>query len=116
MNWAIEDEKLILTNMGNAYGALKATGLFRYNKSKMAMEAPLSVAALEALSEVSGGLPGKLVAVRQKLQRREQALQEQRESLTGAPVALCEYPVKAKLMRHQIVGANMAMIRFGECE
>jgi hypothetical protein len=116
MNWAIEDEKLILTNLGNAYDALAATGEFRWNRRQQCMEAPLSVAALEALSEVSGGLPGKLVAVRQKLWRREQALQEQRELLTGEPEALCEYPVKAKLMRHQIVGANMAMIHFGEDE
>ena len=40
-------------------------------------------------------------------------LQNQREQLEKDPKPLVDYPVKAKLMRHQIVGANMALIQFG---
>jgi hypothetical protein len=43
-------------------------------------------------------------------------MQIQRESLDKDPVPLVHYPVKAKLMRHQIVGANMALIQFGVLE
>ena len=113
MKYSIKGDELVLSQVAEGYDALAATGLYRWNRRDKTMRATISVESITALERIFHRLPEPLQILRRQLQRREHLMQIQRESLDKDPVPLVRYPVKAKLMRHQIVGANMALIRFG---
>lgn len=113
MKYSIKGDELVLSQVGEGYDALAATGLYRWNRRDKTMRATVSDESITALEEIFHRLPDPLQAERRKLRRRAAMLQEQREQLEGDPKPLVQYPVKATLMRHQIVGANMALIQFG---
>lgn len=117
MKCTLQGSRIVLAQVGDAYDALRKCPSYRWNRRAGTMEAPISVEALECLKEIVGEqFPERLQRGLEILKRREKMLQEQRESLSGEVKPLVHYPVKAKLMRHQIAGANMAMIVFGECD
>lgn len=111
--YSIRGDELVLSQVGDAYSQIVNTGLFKWRKADRTMRAPVSIESITALENIFHRLPEPLRAERKKLRRRERMLQEQREQLDGDPKPLVHYPVKANLMRHQIVGANMALIAFG---
>ena len=113
MKYSIKGDELVLSQVAEGYDALAATGLYRWNRRDKTMRATVSIESITALESIFHRLPEPLQILRRQLQRREHLMQIQRESLDKDPVPLVHYPVKAKLMRHQIVGANMALIRFG---
>ena len=113
MKYNIKGDELVLSQVSEGYDALAATGLYRWNRRDKTMRAAVSVESINALENIFHRLPEPLQILRRTLQRRQHMLQAQREQLTGEPVPLVRYPVKAKLMRHQVVGANMALIQFG---
>lgn len=111
--YSVKGDELVLSQVGDAYNQIANTGLFKWRKADKTMRATLSIDSITALENIFHRLPEPLRAERDKLQRREAMLQAQREQLDGNPKPLVHYPVKANLMRHQIVGANMALIAFG---
>lgn len=113
MKYSIKEDELVLSQVDEGYDALAATGLYRWNRRDKTMRATVSVESITALEDIFHRLPEPLRKERQRLRRREAMLQQQREQLEKDPKPLVDYPVKAKLMRHQIVGANMALIQFG---
>lgn len=116
MKFHIDGDTVVLSQVGEYYDKIADTGQFRWNRRNKTMEAPMTVESLGALLQAVGRLPPLLQDRLKILERRDAMLQEQRESLDKDPKPLFDYPVKATLMRHQIVGANMAMIVFGESE
>lgn len=113
MKYSIKGDELVLSQVDEGYDDLAATGLYRWNRRDKTMRAILSGESITVLEDIFHRLPEPLQKERQRLRRRAAMLQEQREQLDGTPKPLVDYPVKAKLMRHQIVGANMALIQFG---
>ena len=116
MKFHIDGDTVVLSQVGEYYDRIADTGQFKWNRRNKTMEAPMTVESLGALLQAVGRLPPLLQDRLRILERRDAMLQEQRESLDKDPKPLFDYPVKAKLMRHQIVGANMAMIVFGETD
>lgn len=114
MKFHIDGDTVLLSQVGEYYDSIADTGQFKWNRRNKTMEAAMTVESLSALNEAVGRLPPLLKEHLDILMRRDELLQKQRESLSGDPKPLFAYPVKAKLMRHQIAGANMAMIVFGE--
>lgn len=114
MKFHIESNALVLSNVGEYYDAIAATGQFKWNRRTKTLESPVTAESLTALRDAVGRLPELLAMTLQDLQKKDALLQEQRESLDKDSKPLFHYPVKANLMRHQIAGANMAMIVFGE--
>ena len=111
--YSIRGDELVLSQVGDAYNQIANTGLYKWRKADKTMRATLSIDSITALEDIFHRLPEPLRTERARLQLRERMLQEQREQLDGDPKPLVHYPVKANLMRHQIVGANMALIAFG---
>lgn len=113
MKYSVKGDELVLSQVGEGYEALANTGLFRWNRRDKTMRATVAIESITALEDIYHRLPEPLQILRRQLQRRDHLMQSQRESLDKSPVPLVRYPVKAQLMRHQIVGANMALIQFG---
>ena len=116
MKFHIDGDTVVLSQVGEYYDRIADTGQFKWNRRNKTMEAVMSVESLNALHDAVGRLPPLLGAHLIRLQQQDRMLQEQRGSLDKDPQPLFDYPVKATLMRHQIVGANMAMIVFGETD
>lgn len=116
MKFHIDGDTVVLSQVGEYYDKIADTGQFKWNRRNKTMEAPMTVESLGALLRAVGRLPPLLQDRLKILERRDAMLQEQRENLDKDPNPLFDYPVKAKLMRHQVVGANMAMIVFGETD
>ena len=116
MKFHIDGDTVVLSQVGEYYDKIADTGQFKWNRRNKTMEATMTVESLNALYQAVGRLPPLLGAQLIRLQQKDRMLQEQRESLDKDPKPLFDYPVKATLMRHQIVGANMAMIVFGETD
>ena len=67
----------------------------------------------ELLNKLAGlvRLPANIEAERQRLNSITEAVD--RERMKEDPVPLYKYPVKMSLFKHQVRGANMALITFG---
>lgn len=113
MKYSIQHDEIVLSQVGDYYNALADSGAFRWNRRDKTMRAPLTRENLGALQLAAGRLPEHLGQIFETLCRRERMLQSQREQLDKDPKPLVHYPVKANLMRHQIAGANSALIIFG---
>lgn len=113
MKYSIQGGDIVLSQVGEYYEPIFRAGVYRWNRRDRTLRAPVTLESLQALESAAGRLPEPLRVQLRVLQRRERMLQTQRELLTGDPKPLAHYPVKARLMRHQIVGANMALIVFG---
>lgn len=114
MKIAMQNDRIVCAEVGDYYEALRATGRFRWDRPSRTMRGDLCLITLEALASVCR-LPPQIDAEYRRLRRIADAMEEQRRSqdpslLTAVPVKNC------KLMRHQIIGINMALILFGVVE
>ena len=87
---------------------LKKTGMLRWNKAARTYSAPVTLDLLDVLSQIFP-LPDTVEAERQRLAGIARQLDAQRAA--SEPVPLTSYPVRAKLFRHQVRAANMALIQ-----
>jgi len=87
---------------------LKRIGLLRWNKTTRTMTGTISLDLLNALSRIFT-LPPFVEAERQHLLNIAGQVEQQREA--PEPVALVKYPVKAQMFKHQVRGANMALLQ-----
>lgn len=116
MKMAIKDGQVILVDVGSeTYMTIKGWGLMRWDKQQQALYGPATADLLNHLSELlRGRLPAPAEELRQKLNRIEGAVDAQR--MDPEPKPLYKFPVKLPLYRHQIRGANMALMVFGLVE
>ena len=114
MKIAMVDGKIICADCGAYFQKLRDTGRFTWDRKTKTMQGDLCRLTLQALSECCK-LPPNAAAQYQKEQEIYEAMEEQRRSkepklLTSVPLKNCE------LMKHQIVGINMALLLFGLVE
>lgn len=109
MKVAIKDGRIVLAQIEQArMDKLKKTGMLRWNKATRTYSAPVTLDLLEVLAQIFP-LPDTVEAERQRLAGIARQLDAQRAA--SEPVPLTSYPVRAKLFRHQVRAANMALIQ-----
>lgn len=113
MMYSIRGDELVLSQVGDAYNQIANTGLFKWRKADKTMRATLSIDSITALEDIFHRLPEPLRRSGRSSSAGNRCSRNSASSWTGDPKPLVHYPVKANLMRHQIVGANMALIAFG---
>lgn len=108
MKMAIQHGNVILAEVEPLrYEQIKRLGALRWNRGSRSFTAPVSLDLLSALQRLFK-LPDFVEAERQALLATKRQIEEQRTA--ADPVPLYDYPVKAELYKHQIRGANMAML------
>ena len=111
MKVAIKDGRIVLAQIEQArMDKLKKTGMLRWNRAARTYSAPVTLDLLEVLAQIFP-LPDTVEAERQRLAGIARQLDAQRAASEPAP--LVPYPVRARLFRHQVRAANMAMLVFG---
>lgn len=109
MKAAMKDGRIVLAQIEQArMDKLKKTGLLRWNRRERTYSAPVSLDLLDTLAGIFP-LPDTVEAERQRLAGIARQLDAQRAAAEPAP--LVPYPVRAKLFRHQVRAANMALIQ-----
>lgn len=109
MKAAMKDGRIVLAQIEQArMDKLKKTGLLRWNRRERTYSAPVSLDLLDTLAGIFP-LPGFIEAERRRLAGVARELDAQRAAAEPAP--LVPYPVRAKLFRHQVRAANMALIQ-----
>ena len=109
MKVAIKDGRIVLAQIEQArMDKLKKTGMLRWNKAARTYSAPVTLDLLEVLAQIFP-LPDTVEAERRRLTGIARQLDAQRAAAEPAP--LVPYPVRAKLFRHQVRAANMALIQ-----
>lgn len=109
MKAAMKDGRIVLAQIEQArMEKLKKTGLLRWNRRERTYSAPVSLELLDALAGIFP-LPDCIEAERRRLAGVARELDAQRAAAEPAP--LVPYPVRAKLFRHQVRAANMALIQ-----
>ena len=109
MKVAMKNGRIVLAQIEQArMDKLKKTGLLRWNKRERTYSAPVSLDLLDALAGIFP-LPDCIEAERRRLAGVARELDAQRAA--AEPVPLVPYPVRAKLFRHQVRAANMALIQ-----
>ena len=105
----MKNGRIILAQIEQArMDKLKKTGMLRWNKAARTYSAPVTLDLLDVLSQIFP-LPDTVEAERQRLAGIARQLDAQRAA--SEPVPLTSYPVRAKLFRHQVRAANMALIQ-----
>lgn len=109
MKVAIKDGRIILAQIEQArMDKLKKTGMLRWNKAARTYSAPVTLDLLDVLAQIFP-LPDTVEAERRRLAGIARQLDAQRAA--SEPVPLTSYPVRAKMFRHQVRAANMALIQ-----
>ena len=114
MKMKIENGILIVADADSTqYAVIKSWNSMRWNRSKQWLEGP---ATRELLNKMAGivRLPAPIEAERRRLNGIQAAVDAER--MKAVPEPLVDYPVKIPLFRHQIRGANMALLTFGLVE
>ena len=111
MKMAIKDGQVILVEVdSDKYMQIKSRNLMKWSKAQQALYGPATAELLNFLASLFR-LPGPAEELRQRLNRVENAVDDQR--MEPEPEQLYKFPVKLPLYRHQIRGANMALMVFG---
>ncbi|HIW08411.1 MAG TPA: DEAD/DEAH box helicase [Candidatus Faecalibacterium intestinigallinarum] len=82
--------------------------MLRWNKTARTYSAPVTLDLLDVLAQIFP-LPDTVEAERRRLAGIARQLDAQRAA--SEPVPLTSYPVRAKMFRHQVRAANMALIQ-----
>ena len=105
----MKNGRIILAQIEQArMDKLKKTGMLRWNRATRTYSAPVTLDLLEVLAQIFP-LPDTVEAERRRLAGIVCQLDAQRAA--AEPVPLTAYPVRAKLFRHQVRAANMALIQ-----
>ena len=109
MKVAMKNGRIVLAQIEQArMDKLKKTGMLRWNRAARTYSAPVTLDLLEVLAQIFP-LPDTVEAERRRLAGIVRQLDAQRAA--AEPVPLTSYPVRAKLFRHQVRAANMALIQ-----
>ena len=114
MKMAIQDGQLLIKEADtNQFMIIKSWGKMQWSKAEQMLYAPVEI---ELLNKLAGlvRLPEPIEQQRQQMNRVAEAVD--RERLKEEPEPLYKYPVKLPLFKHQLRGANMALMVFGLLE
>lgn len=114
MKMALKDNTLLIKEADNVqFSVIKSWNKMKWTKSTQTLS---GTADLELLDKLAGivRLPPVIEARRTELHAIQDAVD--RERVNPEPEPMYRYPVKLPLYRHQIRGANMALITFGMVE
>ena len=111
MKMAIRDGQVILVEVdSDKYMQIKGRGLMKWNRQNQALYGPATAELLNFLASLFR-LPRPAEELRQQMNRLEGAVDAER--MNPQPQPLYKFPVKLPLYRHQVRGANMALMVFG---
>lgn len=114
MKMALKDGQILIKEAdNNQFLIIKSWNKMKWSKAEQMLYGP---ADIELLNKLAGlvRLPGPIEQRRQKLNKVAAAVD--RERMKEDPEPLYKYPVKLSLYKHQIRGANMALMVFGLIE
>lgn len=98
---------IIIVEPGGRYKALSR--YMRWDKRAKCMRAKATLDTLEGLAGLFP-LPPNMRALRERLKAKQAMIDHIRAE--EEPKPLMEFPVKAKLYKHQIKAVNMALVEF----
>lgn len=111
MKMKIENGSLIIADADSMqYAVIKSWNAMRWNRSKKWLEGPATMELLNRMASIVR-LPKTIEEERQRMNGIQEAVDAER--MKDVPEPLYDYPVKIPLFRHQIRGANMALLTFG---
>ena len=114
MKMALQGNLLKIIEADNVqFTIIKSWNKMKWNKRLQQLEGTADLELLDKLASIVR-LPPAIEARRQDMRRVQDAVD--RERVNPEPVPLYDYPVKMPLYRHQIRGANMALLTFGLVE
>ncbi len=111
MKMALKNGQILIKDADKMqFTIIKSWNKMRWIKAEQMLSGP---AESELLNKLAGlvRLPPVIEAERQRLNAIQDAVDAER--MNEDPVPLCDYPVKKKLFKHQLRGANMCMMIFG---
>lgn len=110
MKMKLDNGVLIIVDLDSTqYTIIKSWNLMRWNRSAKWLEGAVTEELLDRLASMVR-LPESIEAERQRMISVRKAVDTMR--VTEKPKPLYKYPVKIPLFRHQIRGANMALLTF----
>ena len=114
MKMALKDGQIVIKEAdNNQFLIIKSWSKMKWSKAEQMLYGPADIELLNKLAGIVR-LPGPIEERRQKL--NEVAAAVDRERMKEDPEPLYKYPVKLSLYKHQIRGANMALMVFGLIE
>lgn len=114
MRMALKDGQVMIKDADSTqFAIIRSWNKMRWNRAEQMLSGP---ADAELLNQLAGlvRLPASIEAERQRLNAVQMAVD--RERLNPDPVPMYDYPVKTKLFKHQVRGANMALMVLGLIE
>lgn len=111
MKMALKDGQLLIKEAdGNQFLIIKSWGKMKWSKAEQMLYGP---ADIELLNRLAG-----IIKLPEPIEKRRAHLNEvaaavDRERMNEDPKPLYKFPVKLPLFKHQIRGANMALMVFG---
>lgn len=111
MKMALQGNILKIIEADNVqFTIIKSWNKMRWNKKLQQLEGTADLELLDRLATIVR-LPPAIEARRLDMRTVQDAVD--RERIAKDPVPLYDYPVKMPLYKHQIRGANMALLTFG---
>lgn len=111
MKMAMKDGQILIKDVDNGrYTIIKGWNKMRWSKADKMLFAPVDLELLDKLAMLVT-LPPDIELERIRLRSIAQAVDAER--FKENPEPLYKYPVKLPLLKHQLRGANMALITFG---
>ena len=110
----MKDSQLLMRNMDTLqYNILRGTGKCVWDKKRQMLIGNVELELLETLNLIIR-LPDRIKAEYIRLKAIQNAIDKER--LNDNPTPLVQYPVKVPLFKHQIRGANLALLAFEAVE
>lgn len=111
MKMALKDGQILIKEAdNNQFLIIKSWGKMKWSKADLMFYGPADVELLNKLAGIVR-LPAPIEELRRRLNKVAAAVD--RERMKKDPKPLYKYPVKLPLYKHQVRGANMALMVFG---
>lgn len=108
---ALKDGQVLIKEAdNNQFLVIKSWGKMKWSKAEQMLYGPADIDLLNRLAGLVR-LPDPIEQRRQELNRVARAVDAER--MREEPEPLYDYPVKLPLFKHQLRGANMALMVFG---
>ncbi|MGN0706609.1 MAG: hypothetical protein ACI4JC_01235 [Faecalibacterium sp.] len=111
MKMALKGETLLIKEADTVqFSVIKSWGKMKWNRSIQTLSGTADIELLDKLAGIVK-LPPNIEIKRIEMHSISEAVD--RERMDPEPIPFLEYPVKKKLFKHQVRGANMALLVFG---
>lgn len=116
MKMALKGDQLLIREADNIeFTVIKSWGKMKWTKATQTLAGTADIELLDKLEALLRGeglaLAPSVEARRQEMHRIMEAVD--RERVNPEPVPFVAFPVKLPLYKHQVRGANMALLAFG---